>query len=357
MILKKYGYNIEFINEEEFEIESNDNESTYDSDEDNETSTISKKSKVSNKSFNISDLSSLTFYSGGSQEFSNYANNMVNNNNYSKENLINNMNGLKLSNQNNLKKTVKSDKDIIPKNITFVDKKEERRKKIIELFKIDVNNCNDIEKKMLENDDMVTHHLNLRHILKSDDKFNETLIKQEFKELLEERVEQKFTKIKYFRQLMKELGLNNLNDIKIGNKEHYKKTINSEWIINNFDNIKNLFRLTAEKFDKTSLNQEGGYKVVYFMFINMFKNLCGTDILNVKRTHTNRDEGVVYEYFINETYFNDNKNIIDRNVKNNTKNDYNKNNDNNNNINNNFFFSNVINQQFNNNNNYDIDIS
>ncbi len=114
MLLKKYGYNIEFINEEEFEIESNDEESTYDSDEDNESSTISKKS---NKSFTLSDLSSLTFYSGGSQELSNYANNMINNFDYSKDNLINNMNNLKLSNQNNNKKNKKEDKDILPKNV------------------------------------------------------------------------------------------------------------------------------------------------------------------------------------------------------------------------------------------------
>ncbi len=370
MILKKYGYNIEFINEEEFEIESNDNESTYDSDEDNETSTISKKSKVSNKSFNISDLSSLTFYSGGSQELSNYANNMVNNNNYSKENLINNMNGLKLSNQNNLKKNVKSDKDIIPKNITFVDKKEERRKKIIELFKIDVNNCNDIEKKMLENDDMVTHHLNLRHILKSDDKFNETLIKQEFKELLEERVEQKFTKIKYFRQLMKELGLNSLNDIKIGNKEHYKKTINSEWIINNFDNIKNLFNFRGEKYDKNLLNIEGGYQITYFLLISILKNLCSPEIVITKRTHENKNENKCTEYKINSDYFNGNKIIIDRCTKskivntdnnntnnNNTNNNNTNNNNTNNNNNSNSFFSNVINQQFNNKNNFNYDLS
>ncbi len=202
--------------------------------------------------------------------------------------------------------------DIIQK---IKNKKKERKKKIIELFKIDENNCNDIEKKMLENDDMVTHHLNLRNILKTEDKFNETLIKQEFKELLEERVEQKFTKIKYVRKLMKELGLNNLEDIKVGNRQYYKNVINSDWILNNFDNIKNLFNFRGEKYDRELLNKEGGFQIVYFLFINMLKNLCGSELIETKRSHPKSNEQKITEYFINNSYLNDNKKIIDNYVE------------------------------------------
>lgn len=350
-ILKKYGYNISFIHEDEFEV--NDSlyiDDNYDSDDEDieieekkkkeEKSIIEDKSKetksiegeslkseavktVATKtnaslfSTNMSNISSLTFYSGNSQTLDDYTKKYKKSSDYSKKNIMEHMKGLDISKSSiGNKKTLKKIDEILPENIKIEDKKEERKKRLIEIFKIDETNCNHIEKMMLENDSYVEQHLNYRNLIKSDEDFNETLLNQEFRELIEERIAFKTIKIKYVRQLMKELGLNSLSDIKLGNKTRYNEKIESEWILKNLIYIKDkIFYFRGEKYDIELINQDGGFKIVYFMLIHMIKNLCGPYIIDQKRTQGDViKDNKITEFFLNTEYIKMNDEIIGKNT-------------------------------------------
>lgn len=265
----------------------------------------------------MSNISSLTFYSGNSQTLDDYTKKYKKSSDYSKKNIMEQMKGLDISKTPvNNKKQLKKIDEILPENIKIEDKKEERKKRLIEIFKIDETNCNHIEQMMLENDSYIEQHLNYRNLIKNDEDFNETLLNQEFRELIEERIAFKTIKIKYVRQLMKELGLNSLNDIKIGNKTRYNEKIESEWILKNMFYIKDkLFYFKGEKYDIELINQDGGFKIVYFLLIMMIKNLCGPHIIDQKRTHGDVvKDNKITEYYFNLEYSKMHDEIISKNT-------------------------------------------
>jgi hypothetical protein len=339
-ILSRYGYTIEYLHEEEFEgheedmyIEDpDDNKSFVSGDSDKIYKEMGDKiethsmisshrsgSSIATVTTVVSDISSLTFCSGGSQSpsFDEYIQFFQNSSDYSKSQLLKKMGKIEM-NKEKVKKKLKKITEIIPENVPVVDKEKERRDKIIEMFKIDVDQCNELESKMLENNSYVEYHLNFRNLIKSDDKFDETVIQHEFKELIEERVNHKLNKIKYARRFMKELGIMKIEDIKFGNVSKYKNKIESKWILENFEFMKDkLFELRGEKYDKDLLSKEGGYIICYTMMIHMIKNLCGGFLIESKRFRIDKNNPNIRvgDYNLSKEYYELNCEIMNKKEK------------------------------------------
>jgi hypothetical protein len=109
-------------------------------------------------------------------------------------------------------------------------------------------------------------------------------------------------KIKYLKAINKVLEI---NDLILYNHENDSKKFNNpiidKYILDNLQNILKLFRLTDKNYK--DLHLINGYKNLYFMSLNIFKQLCGSEFIICKKIqkYKNNTKTYHYEYNINNS--------------------------------------------------------
>ena len=105
-------------------------------------------------------------------------------------------------------------------------------------------------------------------------------------------------KIKYIKAINLVLEIDDL--IKYNHENDSKKfnqSITDKYILDNLSSILKLFRLTDKSYKDLHLND--GYKNLYFMSLNIFKQLCGTELIICKKIQKYKDNKKTYHYEYN----------------------------------------------------------
>lgn len=145
----------------------------------------------------------------------------------------------------------------------------------------------EIKKKQEMDDKFIENFLNASFFIS---KSIDTNFFKIFNIYIKERFTYKQKRLEYSIKFMKEMGFDSINDIKYGLKSKYKEKIDSQWIIENFEYIRDkLFELRSEEYITDSLKLPGGYKIGIYFLYKMIRNLCGNEMINVKRTRLTSD--------------------------------------------------------------------
>lgn len=176
-----------------------------------------------------------------------------------------------------------------------VDKKTIIRKSVVKILGYDINNLSEDIKKILSNDKKIEQLFNYK--LFKDVDIMKKIKKSISDNLVLESINNKYTKILLIKNMMKALNLYKLEDLTKDICKNFGETINDEWLDDNFNYIKKVFRIRTNKYNTKE------YYMIYLLIITIIKNLFGNDMVKKSKFYENNKE--FYYFIFNNNFLTD----------------------------------------------------
>lgn len=155
-------------------------------------------------------------------------------------------------------------------------KKKETILNRMEIMKIKVNQLDDFNKKIIKSDTKFSDYLNLLRFMKSN--FNKNILAKDDRDMAEFACENVYIKLREYKKVTDVLKIKDgLRFDYDKDSKKFNSKITDKYILDNFANTCDIFRLTSTKFCK--FDDAGGYERLYYMAISMCKQLFGNEIV------------------------------------------------------------------------------
>jgi hypothetical protein len=186
--------------------------------------------------------------------------------------------------------TVKENDDIIEEKIVLekINKEKVVKEIIVKILGLDKDNLTDFERELVSSDKKIEQYFNYKTFVDGKIMFK---IKQSIHDnLVLETIQNKYSKILLLKNLMKVLGISKLEDLNKDVCRRFGEVIkDDEWLEDNYEYIKKVFRIRTNKYD----NKE--YYQLYLLMITLIKQLFGCGVVKETRYKLNY---IKYYYFI-----------------------------------------------------------